>query len=1245
MKRRSLGSILRSNPKWNYFTGRLNQGDPTDCYRTCENGSPSHDMKRLNSGATPTMPTKNLHDIAKAFKVKGNFGGHGKDETINMSPLCGDGASATDAWRPEENLQEDVQLTFEEFLTSVNLEPERVHAADAKGATFLHYAARAGRKDLVEYLVDRGLDMDAKDEEGNTPLHWAVEGRQANSLEALLVMGARADILNKQKMAPLHLACDLNYVEGVQVICSQPNSEINIRGEFGQTAVHYCAMKDNLEAAKKLIEFSPLLCMSDNNGVYPIHCAATHASRKVLDILLTEAEKCGYERWQLLNFKDKEENTALHSAVNGGCESAVQVCLEFGAKLDVPQDNKSTPLHLACGQGALRIVEIMLSNYKTSNTLTMQDIEMRTPLHKAAMFDHVDVVRYLLEQGAELDVPDIEERTPLLLAASRGGWRSVQLLLQKGADFYIKDGEKRNLLHIVILHGGNIRDLRVNGDLKHAFADLLNERDLHGCTPMHYATQRGNIKCVENLIDLGATVNLKDKQKQSPLHFAAKYGRLNSCKRLLDSKIGPNIINDTDGEGMTALHIAARNGHQKVVQLLLLRGALLHKDYKGRTPFHLAAMAGYRETMDILLSTHGHLLDQKDDTGCSPILLAAQEGQPGAVTYLMDHGAALDLTNCCGDGIMDIVFDTHNKDVAVAIVLHTRWDELLVSTMNKNNPIDRLIQHMPDVFAKVLDRCETHSDEDPSSVDYWQKFDFKYLQLPVQLRRKFLKEGCKVSPLCTLNSMVKYNRVELLSHPLSIKYLDMKWKSYGAACHTMFIGIYLFFLAMLTSFVCSTDPTPVVNNTDMGEKDWTTDPHMSKNVSAVSQYICTIMLTCFCSFNILKELVQVVQQQWKYFIDMTNYLEWTLYICTLLYVGPFLKDDGTPSSHFQWECGAVAIFLAWFNFLLYQQRLGTTGIYVVMFLHILKTLIRVVFVFLILVIAFGMSFFILMKQETNNAFAKPHLAIVRVMTMMMGELDYINSFVTPLFDMKPYTMHYSQLSIVFLLIMCILLPILLMNLLIGLAVGDIAAVQRDAQLKRLAMQVDQYTGLEKRLPMSIIERVDKDCIVVFPNRIGKFCWKSMIHTAMRFNSSGEAISTRSTEGEFDPRQMHGEVWKLKKRLKDMSGLMEKQYDLLRLVVQKMEIRSEADERDEGVCTDLSTCRPRSSMRMNLSQAVRLARNRQAICSPSQGQTRPGSGNSSRPGSVGRRSPIVTGLSSPSLQGSTRSSPVVPEPSC
>lgn len=54
----------------------------------------------------------------------------------------------------------------------------------------------------------------------------------------------------------------------------------------------------------------------------------------------------------------------------------------------------------------------------------------------------------------------------------------------------------------------------------------------------------------------------------------------------------------------------------------------------------------------------------------------------------------------------------------------------------------------------------------------------------------------------------------------------------------------------------------------------------------------------------------------------------------------------------------------------------------------------------------------------------------------------------------------------------ILMPILLMNLLIGLAVGDIESVRRNAQLKRLAMQVVLHTELERKLPSVSVENID-----------------------------------------------------------------------------------------------------------------------------------------------------------------------------
>ena len=87
---------------------------------------------------------------------------------------------------------------------------------------------------------------------------------------------------------------------------------------------------------------------------------------------------------------------------------------------------------------------------------------------------------------------------------------------------------------------------------------------------------------------------------------------MNTVRRLLASDLGPNMINEMDGGGMTALHIASTNGYAKVVQLLLHKGALLHKDFMGRTPLHLAAEGGHTQTIRLLLAFHVNLLNQRD---------------------------------------------------------------------------------------------------------------------------------------------------------------------------------------------------------------------------------------------------------------------------------------------------------------------------------------------------------------------------------------------------------------------------------------------------------------------------------------------------------------------------------------------------------------------------------------------------------------------------------------------------------
>lgn len=129
--------------------------------------------------------------------------------------------------------------------------------------------------------------------------------------------------------------------------------------------------------------------------------------------------------------------------------------------------------------------------------------------------------------------------------------------------------------------------------------------------------------------------------------------------------------------------------------------------------------------------------------------------------------------------------------------------------------------------------------------------------------------------------------------------------------------------------------------------------------------------------------------------------------------------------------------------------------------------------------------------------------MVRVSTMMLGELDFLNTceyqstcidlnglvlrqeeclmslfmpfLLSASLVLRPMITGHKDLhiwrqsvaSVSFLIIFAILMPILLMNLLIGLAVGDIDTVRRNASMKRLAMQIQHHTDLVNLLSLCL----------------------------------------------------------------------------------------------------------------------------------------------------------------------------------
>uniref|UniRef100_A0A8B9HBS6 Transient receptor potential cation channel, subfamily A, member 1b n=1 Tax=Astyanax mexicanus TaxID=7994 RepID=A0A8B9HBS6_ASTMX len=888
--------------------------------------------------------------------------------------------------------------------------------------------------------------------------------------------------------------------------------------------------KGNISSLEFLSQKNPELLKSrDECGAGPIHHAAASANLAVIRLIVTVVAP------EELNTQDDHGRTPLHWAVEKNQEGSCSLLLELGADPNILNLSLTAPLHLAISLEHNNLVQVSLTHCCYMIKRLMLHMQDNISVHclwilifiyfcyndRATLFDHVELAEYLVSKGADIDCIDCKGLSPLLLATTCSAWKTVSFLLLKGADFRVKDKAGRNFLHLVIFQPKGLKNLPENLlQVRHkAVRELMSDEDYEGCTPLHYACKLGIHDSVKNMLSQKICLGRKSKQKKSGLHFAAEYGRLNTCIRLLETISDSRLLNEGEENGLTPLHLASRGGHTKVVELLLRRGALFQSDYKGWSCLHHAAAEGYTQTMVILLAANVKLLDYTNEEGNTALHLAARAGHVAAVKLLLNRGA-LFMLNKNGASFLHEAVRNGKKEVANAAI----ENESEALSLFKKGPGFRCV---------VLDLIEFLPESTKVCLYICREYLFIYLVYTCMCIIKIY-----MYILSCLQAMVQYNRLELLTHPVCQKYLEMKWKAYGSKVHLLNLAVYLLGLLPLTYLIINLKPTQntSVNGTTV------TMASVSFRTQSYMISVCIVMVLVMNVYAICKELVQLAQQRLIYFMDSTNVSDWASAISSLVFVIPlFFSVD----NKWHWEAGALAILFAWINFLLYFQRFERFGIYVVMFGEIIKTLISTIVLFVFLLLAFGLSFYALMLHRFNSI----SLSLAQTFVMTVGELNYQN---TLLEAYEQGQLAFPEISYFIFVLFVLLMPILLMNLMIGLAVGDIAEVQRNATLKRIAMQINLHTNLEEKLPYWYMKRVDKPSITIYPNKKCEKFWNFGEETEVRVRLNTNARKSCPLERE---------IMKQKYRLKEISSVLEKQHNLLKLIIQKMEITSEADEHD------------------------------------------------------------------------------------
>ena len=236
--------------------------------------------------------------------------------------------------------------------------------------------------------------------------------------------------------------------------------------------------------------------------------------------------------------------------------------MDYGVGPD--SEPRARPLYYAALCGFLELVEHLTLKYPQYASAIAG--RFGTPLHSASSEGYVQVVRYLLQHGVNVNVRNSADEMPLLLASQKGHLDVVQCLLEHGADMNLLDIYHNAPLTWAAYYG-HVNVVRLL--LEHN-ADV-NSQDEDGYTPLH-DVMRGNrfdaerAQIVRLLLKHGADPNARNHKLQTPLHLVSERADLLDVLRLLLEHGADLDAKDMYGE--TPLQSSLEYGNDEVTRLL-----------------------------------------------------------------------------------------------------------------------------------------------------------------------------------------------------------------------------------------------------------------------------------------------------------------------------------------------------------------------------------------------------------------------------------------------------------------------------------------------------------------------------------------------------------------------------------------------------------------------------------------------------------------------------------------------------
>ncbi|RZC39913.1 Ankyrin repeat domain containing protein [Asbolus verrucosus] len=366
-------------------------------------------------------------------------------------------------------------------------------------------------------------------------------------------------------------------------------------------------MKAHYQVISFLLENDANRHIPDNSGLTPLHIASRNNNYELVRILLS-----GQSYFTTLNPK-----TPLHYAARNGSIKIVKALVEAGSDVNATNGKNCTPLQVALLKNRHEVVEYLVENTKFD--IDKIDRNGNCLLYLLIPFG-LELFKSLVEKGAKIDIKNNCGKTLLHCAISGCFVDIAKYLIQKGADINIPNPENNSFKTL----SSDLIQFLLDQNIR------ITYRDDSGSTLLHHVAEKGYSKLTEALVVRGEEINVVNSIGVTPLDLAFSSGHLEIAKILL--KNGAEIDSAN-------LHEACHNGHLKVVEFLITNGAKIEAtNRKEETPLHLACDGGHLDIVRYLVK-RGAQIEKVDKRGWTTLHFAANNGDVQMIKFLIENGA------------------------------------------------------------------------------------------------------------------------------------------------------------------------------------------------------------------------------------------------------------------------------------------------------------------------------------------------------------------------------------------------------------------------------------------------------------------------------------------------------------------------------------------------------------------------------------------------------------------------------